>query len=96
MATNEIYMYEDGVVAIEFQHACIVRDKRRSMNDEEFWADVFGEGTVVEPYPYDEDGELEKCLGIDAPNPCPECGATGACGNDSEGRPWIHVVESEE
>lgn len=92
MATNEIHVYEDGVVAIEFEHACIVREKRSTMSDDEFWEDVFGTGTW-EPYPFDEDDEIEKCFGIDAPTPCPECGSTVACGYDSEGRPMIHVVE---
>lgn len=90
MATNEIHMYEDGVVAIEFKHACIVRDKRKTMNDEEFWDDVFGT-----PDPFQEAVELDECFGIDAPTPCPECGSTVACGYDSEGRPMIHVVEEE-
>jgi hypothetical protein len=85
-----IHVYEDGVVAIEFQHACIVRDKRRSMSNEEFWEDVFGTG-VWEPVEPDWD-----CVGIDSPNPCPECGSTGACGYDSEGRPMIHTVQEDD
>ena len=67
---------------------CHVREKRRTMNDEEFWADVFGE-----PDPLNEAQELDECFGIEAPNPCPECGSVTACAYDSEGRPMIHVVE---
>lgn len=89
MATNEIHMYEDGVVVIEYAHSCLVRDKRKTMNDEEFWDDVFGI-----PDPFQEAVELE-CFGIDAPTPCPECGSNVACGYDSQGRPMIHVVEED-
>jgi len=72
---------------------CRVRDKRRTMNDEDFWADVFGEQLG---YPLTEAQELDECFGIEAPNPCPECGAVVACGYDSEGRPMIHVVEDKD
>lgn len=69
---------------------CTVREKRRTMNEEDFWWDVFGQ---PEYEPLTEAQELDECFGIDAPTPCPECGATVACGYDSEGRPMIHVVE---
>jgi hypothetical protein len=70
---------------------CLVREKRRTMSEEEFWDDVFGQ-----PDPLDEAAELDQCFGISAPNPCPECGSVVACGYDSEGRPMIHVVEPDE
>ena len=70
---------------------CRVRDKRRTMSDEEFWWDVFGQDDYLT-----EAQELDECFGIDAPNPCPECGATVACGYDSQGRPMIHVVEEKD
>jgi hypothetical protein len=81
-------MAEHPVIAWSNQVDCIVREKRRTMNDEEFWADVFGM-----PEPLTEAQELDECFGIEAPNPCPECGSIVACGYDSEGRPMIHVVE---
>lgn len=31
----------------------------------------------------------ELGFGID---PCPECGSTGACGYDDEGRPLVHAI----
>ena len=34
-------------------------------------------------------------LGLTA-DPCPECGAVGACGWDAEGRPMIHCTEEED
>jgi len=91
MADVRVNVYEDGIVAVEFDHACIVRDKRRMLNDEEFWDDVFG---MPDPFAVEEPDM--DCIGIDSPTPCPECGATGACGNDSEGRPMIHVVQEDD
>lgn len=31
-----------------------------------------------------------------AGEPCPECGATGACAWDNEGRPLIHAIGSDD
>lgn len=85
MATEVTHITIGGV-----QYPCTVRAKRAAMTDDEFWADVY----LTDPY--DEDGEIEKCIGIDGATPCPECGSTVACGYDSEGRPMIHVVEDEQ
>jgi hypothetical protein len=81
---------ENGVV-VASSYRCTVRDKRCTMNDEEFWDDVFGM-----PDPFAEEVALDECFGIDTPNPCPECGASVACGYDSEGRPMMHIVERDE
>lgn len=70
---------------------CTVRERRSTMTDDEFWNDVY-----PQPDPFAEEIALDECFGIDSPNPCPECGAVGACGNDMQGRPWIHVVEGDE
>jgi hypothetical protein len=73
---------------------CTVRDRRSTMNDDEFWEDVSNTlGWNTTPDQLQEAVELDECFGIDAPNPCPECGSVVACGYDSEGRPMIHVIE---
>ncbi len=70
---------------------CSERDKRAAMTDAEFWAHVS---------PQDDDpritlpgwGEGDESIDYDlAAEPCGECGATGACGWDAEGRPLIHA-----
>lgn len=76
-------VYPEGV----YLPMCAVRDRRSTMNDAEFWADVFPQ-PEYEPQEPDMD-----CFGVDSPNPCPECGSIVACGYDSEGRPMIHVVQ---
>jgi hypothetical protein len=88
--------FKDGFGTLLFarfvpEYPCTVRDKRSTMNDEDFWADVFGQ-----PSPFDEAVELDECFGISAPDPCPECGSSVACGYDSEGRPMMHIVERDE
>lgn len=74
-------------------YPCAVRARRARMTDEEFWDDVYGDHTASgEP---DFDGRHPD---IDVPvaEPCPACGAAGACSWDAEGRPLIHAVSDEE
>jgi len=69
-------------------YECSSRERRRTMSDDEFWADVYGDPLSVAQ-------ELDECFGIDAV-PCPECGSAGACGYDSLGRPMIHAVTDDD
>lgn len=67
---------------------CTVRDDRAAMDDDTFWCHV-GE-SLAGPNSYGPDD-------FDVPisnqgEPCPECGETGACGYDAEGRAMVHVT----
>jgi hypothetical protein len=59
------------------------------MTDDEFWDDVAeslqaqDRENLTDVSPDDE---------VPVTEPCPECGAAGACGWDSEGRPLIHAL----
>lgn len=74
-----------------FRHLCPEADQRDAMDDAEFWEHVFGQPT------WDDDDagpDLDAALNVGV---CLECGSSGACGYDAEGRPMIHVVpETEE
>jgi hypothetical protein len=68
--------------------------RRAEVTDAEFWERVLGAGTHHEPDDYDPSHEA-----VDsdvAASPCPECGASGACDWDSEGRPLIHASTGED
>jgi hypothetical protein len=70
---------------------CSVAEYRELLSENDFWAHVLT-GTTDEPEPYDADLD-----GITSQNdPCPECGETGPCGYDMEGRPMIHITETED
>ena len=72
---------------------CPDREYRESLSEDDFWPYVLlGQrpGEYVEPEPDFGDGYF---IGDDA---CPECGEFDACGYDAEGRPMIHVTESED
>lgn len=45
----------------------------------------------VDDNPDDDVVDLDEH--VDDRPPCPDCGATGACAYDSEGRPMIHVAD---
>lgn len=71
--------------------ACPEWEFRASLTDEEFWAHVFssvGEEAFIE--------EMEDVVTQILSQPCEECGSTGACAYDSEGRPMIHSLEDKE
>ena len=74
------------------RHRCPEAATRDGLNDADFWALVFAQE------PFEDDGYqyepvLDDDLRTQLANPCPECGASGACGYDTEGRPMIHVTE---
>lgn len=73
-------------VSRPFRRLCPEADARDAMSDDEFWAHVFPQAPYWEPEDAGED--------VDSLNatPCEECGASGACGYDSEGRPMIHTT----
>lgn len=67
---------------------CGVRDERAAMDDDMFWAHVAE--SLAGPNGYDADD-------FDVPisnqgEPCTECGETGACGYDAEGRAMVHIT----
>lgn len=69
---------------------CPEFEERAAMTDDEFWSHVFAyrEGTEPEFDPPEVSGDEL----IEPDDECPECGAVGACGYDSEGRPMIHAI----
>jgi hypothetical protein len=74
-----------------FRHLCSEADLRDAMTDDEFWAHVAR--SLNGDRPEDEYDPAHEAidLGLIA-DPCPECGAAGACGWDDEGRPLIHAT----
>ena len=67
------------------------------MTDDEFWEHVANNLSQHHT-------DLYQCHEPEVPDhieiaemflldPCPECGATGACGYDDEGRALIHAIE---
>lgn len=67
---------------------CPEHDERAAMDDGELWERVGRnlQGDLLYPDP-DETDALDVEI---ATVPCPECGETGACAWDAEGRPLIH------
>jgi hypothetical protein len=74
---------------------CREAELRAAMDDGEFWAHVFG---LDGPDDYDPDLDWNAPVptALDLAEPCPECGATGACAYDSEGRALIHAIDAED
>lgn len=75
---------------------CPESANRAAMSDGEFWDHVLlgikpGEGCDEGPDIPDEIEMAELYLS----DPCPECGATGACGYDDLGRPMIHAISKD-
>lgn len=71
---------------------CPEAELRAAMDDGEFWAHVFDPFTSCVDY---DPGYNDPPLGP-LTEPCPDCGALGACAWDAEGRPLIHPVSVEE
>jgi hypothetical protein len=73
---------------------CPDRERRNSLSDDEFWKEVFG-------IPLDIEGPLTESEAEAIENdwymvkPCVQCGATGPCAYDAEGRPLIHADSQE-
>lgn len=76
---------------------CPEREYRDSLTEPEFWDYVLlglRPGEYVEPEP---DADLDDPVTFtSAYDPCAECGQIGPCGYDYDGRPMVHVVESED
>jgi hypothetical protein len=79
-------------------------DAAHIVRQREFSLRVFGPGLRTEGVPDtlgqmgwipddDQGPEIDPQVSTD---PCPECGALGACAWDSEGRPMIHTTTPEE
>lgn len=73
-----------------YRHLCPEADKRDAMTDEEFWAHVYDFGSV----PDEDFPDFDEPVTLDATT-CVECGETGACAWDSEGRPLVHAVSED-
>lgn len=68
-----------------FRDLCPEGDRRDAMPDDEFWPHVF-------PNPAGPDTDYREHLDVQLEvEPCPVCGAQGACSYDAEGRPLIHT-----
>lgn len=74
-------------------HPCDVRARRAAMTDEEFWDDVF---PMDDPPRFVDDGlPCDPIFVITVPA-CTECGETGPCATDAEGRPLYHLQKEDE
>lgn len=73
---------------------CPERAMRDAMTDDEFWAHVADGLSPEQPDEYNPDHDALDA-GLTA-EPCPECGATGACGWDDEGRPMLHAIPDDD
>lgn len=51
--------------------------------------DAFERQEADDVRPWIEEHELRHKV----PHLCPECGNTGACGFDAEGRPYVHIIQ---
>lgn len=76
-----------------YRHLCGEADLRDAMTDEEFWERVYSREAWTEEDPWDNGPPDVLIMENGVTNPCPECGALGACSYDAEGRPMVHVVE---
>lgn len=86
-------------VIVWSSYPCSKRETRALMSNDEYWEDVaLSLGFSVIPDDCDYDGEgpgLDITLSL-VTEPCEVCGANGACGYDSEGRPMIHATQGED
>lgn len=71
-----------------FRHLCPEADARDAMTDDEFWEHVAANLTGPSWDMDDSGPDLDVAI---AATPCAECGASGACAYDSEGRALIHA-----
>jgi hypothetical protein len=68
---------------------CPEGEYRNTLSDEEFWAHIFQTDYQESDGPDFDDPTVLLV-------PCYVCGSMTACGYDSEGRPMIHSMESED
>lgn len=59
------------------------------MDDDAFWAHVLGGSDLYEADDFDVPISNQGA-------PCPECGETGACGYDAEGRAMVHITTDDD
>lgn len=72
---------------------CPESKQRSEMTDAEFWEHVLQPGQGPD-YEFDVPDEIQMAE-LHLTEPCLECGATGACGYDAEGRPMIHAIDAD-
>ncbi len=77
---------------------CPEAEQRDAMTDAEFWEHVLQphERADYEPDEPDDGDIAEWATEARIATPCPECGQSGACAYDADGRALIHVTESED
>ena len=73
---------------------CPEYDYRDGLSDQEFWDRTIASLDAMRDQDY-YDGPEPDLFPISG-EPCPECGESGPCGYDSEGRPMIHIVSEDE
>lgn len=71
---------------------CPEFEQRAAMDEYEFWARVLERDAPLYTDPADV-AEIDPQ--VSGGGPCPECGETGACAWDAEGRPLIHALGAE-
>lgn len=73
---------------------CPEHDKRAAMTDAEFWQHVLlGDERAEDTDEPDPNEPWDT--GLVTGQPCSECGESGACAYDSEGRAMVHVQAAE-
>lgn len=74
-----------------YRDLCPEADARDAMSDDEFWQHVAD--NLTEPYePFDDEPEVVSIYA----GPCSECGESGACAYDAEGRPLFHAAPADD
>lgn len=82
------------MTARPFRHLCPEADMRDAMTDGEFWEHVAANLSGGPRWDMDDEGpDLDVAVST---KPCAECGASGACAYDSEGRALIHADGDED
>ena len=79
------------------RHLCSEAEYRDSLSDDEFWSHVFPQ-TIPEGWDDTPSAiDMEDIVNLShLASPCPECGQSGACAYDSEGRALIHVTQEDD
>jgi hypothetical protein len=70
-------------------HQCDLRQYDHIQDEEEWFATVLSR--YWEPREVESDEDFHWLPEDQPTSTCPQCGATGACGYDQEGRPMIHT-----
>lgn len=72
---------------------CASSPEAAAMSDGEFWSNVYADRGDMES---EQAPAIDDDLAQRLASPCMECGATGACAWDSEGRPLIHPLKADQ